>query len=71
MANPIAQTILPQETFLISVEEAKEILGKKGKGLSDSQIKEMLSKYQELVKWWLDVFEIKKFGKPIRELILK
>lgn len=67
MANP--SQVIPQETFLVSVEEVKKIYGDKAKSMTDSQIREMLAKYQELAKWFLDEFEKKKFGKSIAQLI--
>ncbi len=67
----LPQAIPFQETFLVSVEEAKEIFGEKAKDMTDAQIKEMLAKYQELAKWWIDEFEKKKFGKTISQLLIK
>ncbi len=70
MTTPLlSETASPQETNLVSVKEAREVLGNKAKSMTDSQIKELLAKYQELAKWWLDEFEIKKFGRPILQFI--
>lgn len=68
MVKGVIQTPL-QQTSLVSIEEARTILGYKAKGMTDSQIKELLVKYQELARWWLNEFEIKKFGKPILQII--
>lgn len=54
---------------IISISEARQILGKRGKEMSDSEIQEIISIFQILADTWLDSHERSLFkGKTLKEL---
>ena len=56
--------------MMISVEEAKKILGKRAGGLNDRQVESVIAQFQCLADGWLDSFERGVFkGKTVNELL--
>lgn len=56
------------EDCVISVEEARELLGEVANNMSDSEVMDKISLTQQLVEWFMDEFERKTFGKTLNEL---
>lgn len=52
----------------ITIEKARQILGKNASTLTDSQIQDLISSFEFLADGWLDEFEIKLFGKKLSEM---
>lgn len=55
---------------MITLEQAKEALGSTGKLMTDIQIQQTVSLFQNLSESWLDGFERSVFeGRTIRQLL--
>ncbi len=55
----------------MTICEARKILGDVAKDMSDDDIQKLISTFQILSESWLDQYEIKIFGKTLKEIVEK
>jgi len=55
----------------MTIEKAKEVLGKTGQKMTDSEIEKLVGSFQYLIDFFMEKQEIKIFGSPLRKLLEK
>ena len=66
----INQLFNEQEQQQKTVHEARDILGESAKGLTDSEVYDLVNEVQHLVDTWLEEYERDNFdGKSLNELL--
>ncbi len=54
---------------MITINEARTVLGGVGSNMTDQEILDAITLFQNMCESWLDSFEIKTFGMTIKRLL--
>lgn len=54
---------------MISVEEARNILGEEAETLTDQQLEQVIASFDFLADKCLEMFEVKVFKQPLRKVL--